>query len=338
MFRLLRRLESRRGHLAYYSFSNEDERRTTSTSLLSSLIYQILSQDPAKFWPVHDLFVTIRNQTSWTSHVLWAFFRSLIVSLESENFYCVINDIQYCDSSWVPLLKNLSDLKAMENVSTTCKIILLGQERQDTKELLDAFAEGRLGDQRFFTESLQSQRTQMIDELIEHSPYPQEFRKEIEDRLDNCESHHQLFLNVHVLKEDSQGLLSNRKSICSEVQKLPYAVSDLVSSTFQILPEWARKALAWMLHVQRPMKLNELAVAIALIEKKEKSINLDEDDILLHLPRNLKSAFGPLVKVEKAEAHFIHGEVKHCFQQVVKDELDLKEVGADQQKLPLLGH
>ena len=156
MFRLLRRLKPRRGHLAYYSFSNEDERRTTSTSLLSSLMYQILSQDPAKFGPVDDLFMAIRNQASWTSHALWAFFRSLIVSLESENFYCVINDVQYCDSSWVPFFKNLSDLKAMENISTTCKIILLGQERQDTKELLDTFAEHRLSDQRFFTESLQS--------------------------------------------------------------------------------------------------------------------------------------------------------------------------------------
>ena len=261
-----------------------------------------------------------------------------MVGLDSENFYCVINDIQYCDSSWVSFLKNLSDLKAMEHIPTTCKIILIGQERQDTNELLNALVEGRLNNQTILTGSLQSQRTQMIDGLIEHRPYLQEFKNEIEDKLDSCESHHQLFLNIHVLKEGSQGLLSNRKSICSEVQRLPYAVSDLVSSTFQILPEWARKALAWMLHAQRPMKLNELAVAITLIEKKEESINLDEDDILLDLPRNLKSTFGPLVKVENTDAHFIHGEVKHCFQQVVKEELDLKEVGADQQKLPLLGH
>ena len=187
----------------------------------------------------------------------------------------------------------------------------------------------------------------MIDELIEHRPYLEQIKKNIEDRLDNCESHYQLFLNVHVLKEGSHGLSSNRKSTCSEVRTLPYAVSDLVSSTFQILPKWARKALAWMLHTQRPMKLNELAVAIALIEKKEESMNLDEDDIQLDLPRNLKSAFGPLVKVENAEVHFIHGQVKHCFLQAVKGERNLKEDGTDQQtrsrnekqqKIPLLGH
>ena len=347
LFRLLRRLKPGRGHPAYFSFSSEDERRTTSKSLLSSLIYQILSQDPAKFWQVHDLSVAIRNQTSWTSHALWAFFRSLIVSLKSEKFYCVINNIQYCDSSWVPFLKSLSDFRAMGNLPTTCKIILIGRERQDTKELLDALAEDRLSSQNFFTESLESQRTQMIDELIEHRPYLQEFKKEIEDRLDNCKSHHQLVLNIHVLKEGSQGLLSNRKSIGSEVQRLPYEVSSLVSRTFQILPEWARKALGWILHAQRPMKLNELAIAIALVDKKEEPINLDEDDILLDLPTNLESAFGPLVKVENAEAHFSHGQVKYCFQQAVKDERDLKEVGANkqthsrneiQQKLPLLGH
>ena len=347
LFRLLCRLKAGRVHLAYYSFSSEDERRTTSTSLLSSLIYQILRQDPADFWQVHDLSVAIQNQTSWTSHALWALFRSLIVSLKSETFYCVINDIQYCDSSWVPFLKNLSDFKAMENIPTTCKIILIGQERQDTKELLDAFAEDRLSSQKFFTESLQSQKTQMIDELIEHRPYLQDFKREIGDRLNSCESHHQLVLNFHVLKQGSQGLLSNRKSIGSELQRLPYEVSGLVSGTFQILPEWARKALGWMLHAQRPMKLNELAVAIALIDKTDDLVHLDEDDILLDLSSHLKSAFGPLVKVENAEAHFSHGQVKHCFLQAVKDERDLKEVGANrqthsqneiQQKLPLLEH
>ena len=234
----------------------------------------------------------------------------------------------------------------MENIPTTCKMILIGQERHDTKELLDALAQDRLNMQKFFKESLQSQRTQMIDELIEHRPYLQEFKNEIEDRLENCESHHQLVLNVHVLKEGSQGLMSNRKSIGSEVQRLPYVVSGLVSRTFHILPEWARKALSWILHAQRPMKLNELAVAIALVDKKE-SIYLDGNDILLDLPTNLKSAFGPLVKVENAEAHFSHVQVTHCFQQAVKDERDLKEVGANrqthsrhekQQILPLLGH
>ena len=170
----------------------------------------------------------------------------------------------------------------------------------------------------------------MIDGLIEHSPFLHEFKKEIEDRLNNCESHHQLFLNVHVLKKGSQAHLSNRKLIGAEVQRLPYSVAGLVSSTFQILPESARKALAWTLHAQRPVKLCEFAVAIALVNRKEESINLNEDDILLDLPRNLKWAFGPLVKVENAEAHFIHGQAKHCFLQAVKDERDLKKVGADQ--------
>ena len=155
----------------------------------------------------------------------------------------------------------------------------------------------------FFTELLRSQRIQKIAELIAERPYLLEFKKKVEDALDNCESLLQMSLNVHVLKNGSHELLPHCRSIDSEVQGLPYNVSDLVSNKLQTLPEWARKALGWILRAQRPMKVKELAIAIALIDKKD-SVKVDEADPLLDLPTDLKSVFGPYVTVENHEARF----------------------------------
>ena len=344
LFRWLQRLESRRGCITYYSFSNEDMRQTTSISLLSSLIYQILSQDPERFWQVRDLSVAIDKYSSMTSKALWIFFRSLIVTLGSETLYCVINGIHYCDSSWIQLLKDMSTLTVKENISTTVKIMLIGQGRQDIKDSFKETSEIRLDGEVFSTLWMESQKTQMIAELIEERPFLLEFKGKIEDALNKCESLIQLSLNVHTLKDRSHELSSNRESIYLQVQKLPHKVSDLVSKTFQTLPEWARKALGWILHAQRPMKVNELAVAIALIDNNE-SMKLNEDNRRLDLPTDLKSAFGPLVKVEDNKARFSHEQVKHCFEQCLKDEQEPKDIGAEQetqsqherqQKMPLV--
>ena len=46
LLRTLRMWDPENFPIAYYSFSDQDERRTSSTALLSSLICQISSQDP----------------------------------------------------------------------------------------------------------------------------------------------------------------------------------------------------------------------------------------------------------------------------------------------------
>lgn len=199
-------------------------------------------------------------------------------------------------------------------------------------------------DEVFTLELLHSRRVQMIGDLIEERPYLSEFVAEIEHALDKCESLTQLSLNVHVLKDNPHKFLSNRRSINSMVQMLPYKVPDLVFETFQTLPEWGRKALGWILHAQRPMNVHELAIAIALIDHKE-AIKLDEDDRLLDLRTELYSAFGPLVKFENNQARFCHEQVRYCFQQAVKDEQEPKKHDANKetqsqdgkkQKIPLV--
>ena len=333
--RSLQRQKSTHNHVAYYSFSGEDDRQTTSISLLSSLVYQILSQDSARFWQVRDLFVAIDKQSSWTSQALWIIFQSLIATFASETFYCVINDIHNCDSSWVLLLKNLSTLIAKESMPTTFKLSLIGLERQDTKDFLNAIPEiqldGHVG-HVFFTELLQSQRIQKVADLAAKKPYLLEFEKKIEVAMDQCESLLQLSLNFYILKDGSHELLSNRRSIESKLQSLPYKVFDLVSKNIQTLPEWARKALGWILHAQRPMRLSELAVAIVITDKEE-SIKVDENDRLLDLPTELDLAFGPLVNIDNHEVRLSHAQVKYCFQKVVKDEQRPKKACKDQEGL-----
>ena len=334
--------QSRAVYYYYYSFSSEDQRHTTSVSFLSSLIFQILCQDPDRFSHVRDLMVAIDRGSSWTSsRALWILFRSLMMTFRSETtVYCVIDGMQNCEDDFVTLLlQHLSaafndDDDKKQSMRAGFKVCLVGQRRgrRDLQRFMDAIPEVRLDGLAFFTELLRSQREQKIAELIVERPYLQEFKEKIDTAISRCENRIQLSLNIHVLKDEDHELLSNRTSINSVVQKLPYTVSDLVSKNFQALPDWARKALAWILRAQRPMKVEELSVAIALVVDESVSVKSNDADRLLDLPRRLTSVFGPLIKVEDNQVCFSDEQVKQCFQQhiVADEQLKSKETpGAD---------
>ncbi len=70
-----------RGFVGYYSFSAGDMQRTTTTSLLGSLIHQILSSNPLNFDTVRDLYKAIEKRSIWNRHILWAMLKSLLSSL-----------------------------------------------------------------------------------------------------------------------------------------------------------------------------------------------------------------------------------------------------------------
>lgn len=66
--------------ITYYSFSELDQRRTSTTALLSSLICQIISQDPGDFEQIRDLYLAIERRSSWTSEALWILYQSLLAA------------------------------------------------------------------------------------------------------------------------------------------------------------------------------------------------------------------------------------------------------------------
>ena len=317
LLRTLRKQNPESVPVAYFSFSDQDERRTSSTALISSLIYQILSQDPQRFGLVRDLYLAIKSRSIWGFQPLWILFRSLLAAPGSGLVYCIVNNIHSCDFlARSRVLSHLTDLLQGGSLSTSLKIILIGESQQDIRDSLKTYPNIQLDNLMFLKRSIRAHADQFITELIEEKPILLEFRPDLEQKLYRCDSFLELSVTLDVLTEHKQILFSSQKVARSDLEALPYDISNEVALKVGKFPEWAGKALDWISHTQRPMEIKELAAVIALVED-EKSIKLDKDMLLLDPSADVEQVFGPLLKVRDNEVYWSHEQIKKCYNKAI---------------------
>ena len=163
--------------------------------------------------------------------------------------------------------------------------------------------------------SIQARVDNFVAELIEEKPFLLHTGPSLKEKLYECENFLQLSVTLDVLMERKRTHLSSPEAVQSELQALPYGISNQVTSKAQNLPGWAKKALGWIIHAQRPVAIDELTAAIALIED-ENTIKLDKSELLLDLSTDMQRIFDPLVKVENNQVFWKH----ECINRVIAGE------------------
>ena len=125
---------------------------------------------------------------------------------------------------------------------------------------------------------------------------------------------------IEDLRPDLYGKsLYNPKSLRAELEFLPYDLPRLVAARFNSLPDWAMKALPWILYAQRPIKIGELTVALVLVEE-EAGIRVEEDVRAFDLSEDLRRAFWPFLEVQGYVVSLRHEQIKHSFHQFIENE------------------
>lgn len=128
--------------VVYFSFSDQDVRRISSTALMSSMIFQNVSQNSQRFGQVCDLYLAIKKRSIWGFEALWNLFCSLLAARDSGPIFCIVNQNHNCDSSRTRfmnrLLNRLADDRRSGRISTPLKVILIGELRQDIQDSLEA--------------------------------------------------------------------------------------------------------------------------------------------------------------------------------------------------------
>ena len=311
LLRTLRKQNPESVPVAYFSFSDQDERRTSSTALISSLIYQILSQDPQRFVVVRDLCLAIKERSIWAFQPLWVLFRSLLTAPGSGLVYCVVNNIHSCEFlSRSRFLSRLTDALQGGSLSTLLKIILIGGSQQDVCVSLKTYPNIHLDNVAFPKRLIQARAEQFVAELIEEKPFLLEFRSDLEQKLYQRDNFLQLLVTLDILTEHKETLFSNQKVTRSDLEALPYEISNEVALKVQKLPKWAGKALHWMFHTQRPIEIKELTAIIAFVEDA-KSIGLDKNRLLLDPSADMKQVFSLLLEVRGNEVFWSHELIKN---------------------------
>ena len=151
-------------------------------------------------------------------------------------------------------------------MSTSLKVILIGELRQDIQDSLKTYPNIQFNGVASLKRPIYFHVERFIADLIEEKPFLLEFKPDLKEKLYQCEDFLQMSVTFNDLIERTH--LSTQEAVRSVLQVLPYGIPDRVTLKVQNLPGWASKALGWILHTQRPMEINELAAANALVEKR----------------------------------------------------------------------
>ena len=119
LLRTLRMKNSEGVLVTYFSFNDQDARRTSSTALLVSLICQILNQDPQRFPRIRDLYLALKERSIWTFEALWILFHSILAARNSGSIICIVNKIHNCDLSRTRFLSRLVEHRLSVVISSS---------------------------------------------------------------------------------------------------------------------------------------------------------------------------------------------------------------------------
>ena len=301
--------------VVYFSFSDQDVRRISSTALMSSMICQILSQDPQRFGKVRELYLTIKERSIWSFEALWNLFCSLRAARDSGPIFCIVNQIHSCDSSRTRflnrLLNPLVDHRRSRCMSTPLRVILIGELRQDIQDSLETCPQIQLNIEPPLQRRMEAGVNHLTAALMVENSLVWDFEEDFKEKLYKCEDFGQLSMTLDILTERKHALFSTKEDIRSALQALPYDVLGQVTIGTQKELAMCGNILRWMLHAQRPMAINELATAYALFND-ENTLRLEKDGLPIALSFHLRDFFHPLIKEENNEVYWSHEQVKTC--------------------------
>lgn len=188
------------------------------------------------------------------------------------------------------------------------KFIFIRELQQNLRSLFQSYSVLELDTHTLCSRLVQIQTDLLLTKLLNEKPFlmSQALKASLEEKLLACQHLTQLSITVEVIEQGIRNGLTYIKpgefglevgtnpslleatvtvgngsdshypsssyhpiSLLSELDLLPYDISSLTIATSKSLPEWALRALSWILRARRPMKSGELTLAISLVEFQE---------------------------------------------------------------------
>ena len=304
-----------------FSFDCGDYRQCSTYSLFASLIRQMLSSNPSCFTHVCQLYNLIREKasskrSSWPLEDLWVFFRSMLLCPDNGPIIIIIDTGTKRDTLYDHFLTNL--LSLTQSADLMLKIIITNCEEAVTDPTsltlkVDTLKEWRTSVDSFVDRKLQS--------LVQSNRSLIGFRETLRQAILTSKPN---FLEAGLLCK----LLENTPSrstpleVRTFLKYLPTSLPDIYNRCFLEnlvdRPRWVRDTLYWITHAYRPLRLDELAVALA-IKYDTEGICVMEDEIPSDLARDLIRAFGGFVRIQNNQVRLFHESAKEYLCEVLKD-------------------
>ena len=184
---------------------------------MSSLIGQILNQDPQRFGQVRDLYLAIKGRSIWRFETFRVYLQSLLDACESESIFCIFNKIHKSDSSQTQILIRLLDCQQGKRMSALLKMILIGELRQVIQDSLATCPGIKLNDVASRQRPIKDKAELFIAELMEEKPFLLDFEPDLKEKWYKCENFLQLSVTLNVLTERKHTPSSTQEAVRSEL-------------------------------------------------------------------------------------------------------------------------
>lgn len=308
--------KARRTHLLTYFFCDDtDSQLKTATGILKSLIYQILRQAPKLLQQVPVEYREVSNK-NWVFGSLWQVFESIIKNNDAEEICCLIDALDECEEEsrerFLEKLKVLfGDCQYKPVVHKNFKMIITSRPHIPVISELKSLTEISLRDNN--TEDIQKYVRHKVDEIAKKKGLPEDLKQHARQALEGGASG--MFLWVSLILDE----LENFKGTSNDaiLQKLNTLPKDIPAVYTKILRqtgssddrEKAKRILQWVIYAERPLKVEELKIVIAL-HPKHKSISTMQGQIENNLKEFLRLLFGPLLRIQQDKVYLVHQSVK----------------------------
>jgi hypothetical protein len=329
--------------VAYFFCDDIDNRLNTVHALLTNILAQHLRQDPNALIhfsnePVYNIH---KEKTEWTVEMLWGVFSGIVNDEKLKPMIVIIDALgmllghaSFCgcpvdnpanstdeckeeartaflDKLWDLFNGNLANL-----IGKRLKIVITSRPQISIESYFPSVVKIPLDSNNL--NDIASYVHASILQLKKRN-FPVELRQEIQEVL--IEGSNGVFLWVHLILYDLQ--TSSRTSplaIRRRLKTLPKSLPDLYRNILlEIKPEnleAAHKILQWVVWAERPLTLQELAIAIA-IQPGHKSMSALSDAMEPDLENVLRSIFGALIMVQDNSVYFVHQSTKDFLRGVI---------------------
>ncbi|KAI1429531.1 ankyrin repeat-containing domain protein [Xylaria sp. FL1777] len=330
---LFRKLKTPSQVVAYFSFTKNSVLCDSIQKNLASVIFQVLSQDPERFSRIEDHFAAIEASNAWTEAGLLALFNSLLDTEKGLGpLHLVIDDVHECEAAQ-QLMKILVAVVSNSNSLTQLKAALFykqGREGHDIiRDALRDYSDFHMQGPVLTLQTLKPLSLVLADRVTSCQPYLSGFKTRVLEVLEQCESTTEMLSIVESLDpNNTRADLGTLNSIEAHLNKSTGHVSNVIYSTFQRLTDAGRTALGWITHSKRPLRLNELATAVALTNKSAKfSPGFDPKSLPVDYAFKLRSLFGPLVRLEGVGVVLSDNSVREKFVELIRKDRQIRRLG-----------
>jgi ankyrin repeat protein len=307
-----------------FCFKADDVRCRSLRMLFLALSHQLLSSQPVLFRRRSALCMALMDQGCYNERNLWVLLKSLLASHVCGPVFCILHAVHNCESPLESLLQELIPLGSLERESPSLKILLTSSESYELDLPVEHYRSISLADEVGMESAVKEAVRARMTSLAQKKPVWQGDEETAIEKL--CETGITYLEAMQKMDElEDASTRSTKVAIARKLEDIPSSLDDIYERVLtrirSVEDGWVESALTWLVCAARPLRISEMAVAVALkdLDSKldvahrghaAKAFKLLPKIIPWDIWGDLSRVVGPLVKIVDDEIHPIHQSLR----------------------------